>query len=219
MTKLIFAFIIFVVAMSARAGYPPTATQGNGESAYTTTFKFNFPNFAVTRSGTTTTLGTLNAAGGGTGANTLTLNNVILGNGTSAVQFVAPGSSGNMLVSNGTTWTSTAASGSALVTAPGATSPKICSAYITNSGTAAISTQVGGCFSAVNRTAGGKVTHTLTGFTTTPRLVGCITDTQTGICVRDTGVTWSSTSIGIITEGSTTGNDTDANYSITLMGE
>lgn len=56
------------------------------------------------------TLGTaLGAASGGTGANTLTANNVILGNGTSAVQFVAPGSTGNVLTSNGTTWTSAAA--------------------------------------------------------------------------------------------------------------
>jgi microcystin-dependent protein len=45
---------------------------------------------------------------GGTGASTLTANNVILGNGTSAVQFVAPGTSGNLLTSNGTTWTSAA---------------------------------------------------------------------------------------------------------------
>jgi hypothetical protein len=52
-------------------------------------------------------------ANGGTGAATLTLNNVILGNGTSAPQFVAPGTSGNVLTSNGTTWQSTtpAASG------------------------------------------------------------------------------------------------------------
>jgi hypothetical protein len=46
---------------------------------------------------------------GGTGAATLTANNVILGNGTSAVAFVAPGSNGNLLTSNGTTWTSAAA--------------------------------------------------------------------------------------------------------------
>lgn len=43
---------------------------------------------------------------GGTGASSLTQNNVILGNGTSAVQFVAPGASGNVLLSNGTTWQS-----------------------------------------------------------------------------------------------------------------
>ena len=53
--------------------------------------------------------GTLPVANGGTGATTLTANNVVLGNGTSAVQFVAPGTSGNVLTSNGTTWTSAAA--------------------------------------------------------------------------------------------------------------
>jgi hypothetical protein len=53
--------------------------------------------------------GTVAVANGGTGATTLTANNVVLGNGTSAVQFVAPGSNGNVLTSNGTTWTSAAA--------------------------------------------------------------------------------------------------------------
>lgn len=53
--------------------------------------------------------GTLPVSNGGTGASTLTANNVILGNGTSAVQFVAPSTSGNVLTSNGTTWTSAAA--------------------------------------------------------------------------------------------------------------
>jgi len=50
----------------------------------------------------------LPVASGGTGATTLTANNVVLGNGTSAVNFVAPGTSGNVLTSNGTTWTSAA---------------------------------------------------------------------------------------------------------------
>lgn len=67
--------------------------------------------------------GTLSVANGGTGASTLTANNVILGNGTSAVAFVAPGSSGNVLTSNGSTWTSAAAGGGSLqaqlFTAPG----------------------------------------------------------------------------------------------------
>jgi hypothetical protein len=44
---------------------------------------------------------------GGTGATTLTANNVLLGNGTLALQAVAPGASGNVLTSNGTTWQST----------------------------------------------------------------------------------------------------------------
>lgn len=68
----------------------------------------------LTIGGTITLNGTINGsaavgvANGGTGATSLTANNVILGNGTSAVQVVAPGTNGNVLTSNGTTWQSTA---------------------------------------------------------------------------------------------------------------
>jgi hypothetical protein len=57
--------------------------------------------------------GTLPVANGGTGQTALTANNVVLGNGTSAVQVVAPGTSGNLLTSDGSTWASStpAASG------------------------------------------------------------------------------------------------------------
>ena len=48
----------------------------------------------------------LAVADGGTGASTLSANAVLLGNGTSALQTVAPSTSGNVLTSNGTTWTS-----------------------------------------------------------------------------------------------------------------
>ena len=54
----------------------------------------------------------LKVAKGGTGVATLTANNVILGNGTSAPTFVAPSTNGNVLTSNGTTWTSAAAGAS-----------------------------------------------------------------------------------------------------------
>ena len=60
---------------------------------------------------TTQVTGTLPVANGGTGAATLTLNNVLLGNGTSALQAVAPGASGNVLTSDGTTWGSSTPSG------------------------------------------------------------------------------------------------------------
>ena len=60
---------------------------------------------------TTGVTGTLPVDNGGTGLTTLTANNVIIGNGTSSVNFVAPGSNGNVLTSNGTTWTSAAPSG------------------------------------------------------------------------------------------------------------
>lgn len=58
---------------------------------------------------TTGVTGTLPVANGGTSLATLTANNVILGNGTSAPLFVAPSTSGNVLTSNGTTWASSAA--------------------------------------------------------------------------------------------------------------
>ena len=64
--------------------------------------------------GDVTLAGTLAVASGGTGATTLTANNVLLGNGTSALQAVAPGTSGNILTSNGTTWTSGAPPSSAV---------------------------------------------------------------------------------------------------------
>lgn len=54
---------------------------------------------------------------GGTGAATLTANNIITGNGTGAVTFIAPGTSGNVVTSNGTAFNSTAPTwfGSAIV--------------------------------------------------------------------------------------------------------
>lgn len=52
----------------------------------------------------------LGVANGGTGVASLTANNVILGNGASGPLFVAPGTAGNLLQSNGTTWTSAAPS-------------------------------------------------------------------------------------------------------------
>ena len=78
-------------------GTLPIANGGTGSTSTT------FVNAA------TNVTGTLPVANGGTGASTLTSANVILGAGTSAVTFVAPGSSGNVLTSDGSTWTSAAA--------------------------------------------------------------------------------------------------------------
>lgn len=76
----------------------------------------------------------LTVAQGGIGAATLTANNVLLGNGTSAPQTVAPGTSGNVLTSNGTTWTSTAPSGVTSV----ATGNGLSGGTITSTGTLSI---------------------------------------------------------------------------------
>jgi hypothetical protein len=58
--------------------------------------------------GTISGITDLTVADGGTGVSTIAANAVVLGNGTSAIQTVAPSTNGNVLTSNGTTWQSTA---------------------------------------------------------------------------------------------------------------
>ena len=76
-------------------------------AAGTATFSAATITTATINGGTITGITDLAVADGGTGLSTLTANNVILGNGASAPTFVAPGASGNLLTSNGTTWAST----------------------------------------------------------------------------------------------------------------
>jgi hypothetical protein len=86
------------VLATTAAGTSTTVLHGNASGA---------PTFGAV-SLTADVSGTLPVANGGTSLTTLTANNVMLGNGTSAPLFVAPSTSGNVLTSNGTTWQSTA---------------------------------------------------------------------------------------------------------------
>jgi len=90
---------------------PTTTTLGNTGAGTTTTVLHGNVGGAPSYSAVSLTAdvsGTLPVANGGTGAATLTSNYVLLGNGTSALQMIAPSTSGNVLTSNGTTWSSTA---------------------------------------------------------------------------------------------------------------
>jgi len=69
---------------------------------------------STSSTGAVTVAGTLAVGSGGTGATSLTANNVLLGNGTSAVQVVAPSTAGNVLTSTGTTWSSQAPAASGI---------------------------------------------------------------------------------------------------------
>ena len=92
-----------------------SGTTFNGSAAKTLSYNTigaapSIGSASITTLGTIGT-GTWNAtaitvAKGGTGATTLTANAVLLGNGISAVNAVAPSTNGNVLTSNGTTWVS-----------------------------------------------------------------------------------------------------------------
>ena len=98
-------------------GILPTANGGTGIAYFTAAGPsvarvYTFPDAATT---VLTTNAAVTVAQGGTGLATLTDKNVILGAGTATPTFVAPSTSGNVLTSNGTTWTSAAAAGGSVV--------------------------------------------------------------------------------------------------------
>lgn len=118
-----------------------TDETGSGVSVFATSPTLVTPVLGAASATSLTLSSPLTVANGGTGLATLTLNNVVLGNGTSTPAFVAPGSNGNVLTSNGTTWTSAAPTGgTAQVSSPGATSPKAYSVFFNSSGVASGST-------------------------------------------------------------------------------
>lgn len=118
--KTLFLAILFLsLSATAIIGPFPGGSSGGGGGGSGTVTSVNASvasaPFLSVSGGPITTSGTLSfglsgtalpVANGGTGATSLTLNNVLLGNGASAPQTVAPSSSGNLLVSNGTTWQS-----------------------------------------------------------------------------------------------------------------
>jgi hypothetical protein len=86
----------------ATTAFVATATAGLG------TMSTQNANAVAITGGTITGLGTaLPVASGGTGRSTLTANAVLTGNGTSGINSVSPSTPGNLLVSDGTNWTST----------------------------------------------------------------------------------------------------------------
>lgn len=91
----------------------------------------------VTTSGTLSLSGTLAVANGGTGQSTLSTGAVLVGNGTSGISSVSPGSSGQVLTSSGSSWSS-----SALPTASATVSGVVTTGTQTFAGTKTFSTGI-----------------------------------------------------------------------------
>jgi len=96
---------------------------GNGGGVSSISFGSTGLTPSTATTGVVSVAGTLVVGNGGTGLSSLTANSVMLGNGSSSVQFVAPGNSGNVLTSNGTVWLSSVATSSGITSGTVQTTP------------------------------------------------------------------------------------------------
>jgi len=141
----------------------------------------------LTATGTLSLSTALPVSSGGTGATTLTANNVLLGNGSSAVQTVAPGTNGNVLTSNGSSWTSAAPTSLGVTSFTSNTGLSINTAAtgaitVTNTGVLSFTSSSG---LSTNTSATGAVSVTNTAPMTYPA--------GSGIAVVSSGTSWGTT--------------------------
>lgn len=112
--------------------------------------------------GTITGMTDITVADGGTGASSITANSVILGNGTGALNgnLVAPGTSGQALVSNGTIWA--AGSPAALSTASGSAPSYSARAWVNFNGSGTVAIRASGNVTSITDNGTGDYTINFT---------------------------------------------------------
>lgn len=93
--------LITIISITVLANLPPTQLKGGNEAKLGTTFNFNLGQIPVTRTGTSVIFGTIPVTQGGTSSTSLTQYSLMSGNGTGAVNMIAPSTSGTILFSNG----------------------------------------------------------------------------------------------------------------------
>ena len=90
-------------------GILTSATISVGSMANITMANSSITNSSITNTSISGLPTPLALTDGGLGVTSFTTNNLLVGNGTSTFQTIAPGSNGNLLTSDGTTWMSVAA--------------------------------------------------------------------------------------------------------------
>jgi hypothetical protein len=155
--------------------------------------------------GTITGITDLTVADGGTGASSITANSVILGNGTSALSgnLVAPSTSGNVLTSNGTTWTSAAAS-IGITTTTGSAPYYGARAFVNFNGTGTPAIRNSSNVSSITDNGKGDYTINFTNAMpdTNYAIVGSVIDTATNgssFMIKSSG-TYSTSAVQILTD-------------------
>jgi hypothetical protein len=165
----------------------------------------SFTGGPITGAGTLTLTGTLGVQGGGTGTTSLTSGAVLLGAGTSAVTTVSPGTTNNVLTSNGSAWVSQSptAAGVASITGSGAgisVSPATGAVVVQNTGVTSVtagsgitvSASTGGITISASGAAGVSSFNTRTGAVTLSSLDVTNALTYTPVQSNGTGAsgTW-----------------------------
>lgn len=170
---------------------------------------FTWPTFNQNTTGTAAGLSsTLVVGSGGTGLTSLTANSLLVGNGSSAINLIAPGTAGNILTSNGTSWTSSVPVATGVTTfsagTTGLTPSTGTSGAITLAGTLA---STNGGTGLTSFTSDGAVYATSTSALTTGTLpvasggTGVTTSTGTGNVVLSTSPTLVTPALGSPTSG------------------
>ena len=219
-----------ITATSANISGAITATSANISGALTTATA-NITTATITNvvssnasitGGSIAGITDLAVADGGTGRSTLTEENVLLGDGTNAVKFVAPGTSGNVLTSNGTTWASAAIPSQVIrATAQATTS----GSNIDFTGIPSWVKRITVVFSEVSHNASGGTSNMLVqlgdagGIETTGYVAASMTDSgntasTAGFIMRDTNGGTSSVS-GLMTLVNISGNTWVSSHAVT----
>jgi hypothetical protein len=135
---------------------------------------------------TTKVTSVLPIANGGTNSSTLAANNVLLGNGTSALQVVAPSTSGNVLQSNGSTWIS------------GTIFPQAFSLGTSDINWSLVKNLTSGMFL---KALGANTTFTFSSLTTGQTIIVRLTNTASNYTVTWPTIKWSGGTIPVQTIG------------------